>query len=115
MKLHRNRNFTSFPSPAGMPLTKLPLGRNNLFMTSLFPPRESPGWGRETREPFFTVYAAQFPIFHIHVSVNDLYIPTIGPKMQYSKIGGPIVGINKSLTDTYMNVEIGNGAAQIHF
>ncbi len=30
-----------FPSPAGMSLTKLPLGRNNSVMTSLFPPRES--------------------------------------------------------------------------
>jgi hypothetical protein len=46
-----------------MSLTKLPLGRNNSVMTSLFPPRESlevtsriPGWGRETREPFFMVY-----------------------------------------------------------
>ncbi len=39
--LHRNKRFTSFPSPAGMSLTKLPLGRNNSVMTSLFPPRES--------------------------------------------------------------------------
>ncbi len=29
------------PSPAGMSLTKLPLGRNNSIMTSLFPTRES--------------------------------------------------------------------------
>ncbi len=35
------QRFTSFPSPAGMSLTKLPLGRNNSVMTSLFPPRES--------------------------------------------------------------------------
>ena len=28
------------PAP-GMPLTKLSLGRKNLYMTSLFPPRES--------------------------------------------------------------------------
>jgi hypothetical protein len=28
------------------------------------------------------------PNFYIHVSVSDLYIPTIGPQMQYSKIGG---------------------------
>jgi hypothetical protein len=39
--LHRKKMFTSFPSPAGMSLTKLPLGRNNSVMTSLFPPRES--------------------------------------------------------------------------
>jgi hypothetical protein len=30
----------SFPSQAGMSQTKLPLGRNNSVMTSLFPPRE---------------------------------------------------------------------------
>ncbi len=42
------------------------------------------------------------PNFYIHVSVNDLYIPTIGPQTQYSKIGGPIVGIYESLTDTWM-------------
>ncbi len=35
------KRFTSFPSPAGMSITKLPLGRNNSVMTSLFPPRES--------------------------------------------------------------------------
>jgi hypothetical protein len=39
--LHRKKRFTSFPSPAGMSLTKLPLGRNNSVMTSLFPPNES--------------------------------------------------------------------------
>ncbi len=38
---HCKKRFTSFPSPAGMSLTKLPLGRNNSVMTSLFPPRES--------------------------------------------------------------------------
>jgi hypothetical protein len=39
--MHRKKRFTSFPSPAGMSLTKLPLGRNNSVMTSLFPPIES--------------------------------------------------------------------------
>ncbi len=39
--VQRKKTFTSFPSPAGMSLTKLPLGRNNSVMTSLFPPRES--------------------------------------------------------------------------
>ncbi len=37
--IHRKKRFTSFPSPAGMSLTKLPLGRNILVMTPLFPPR----------------------------------------------------------------------------
>jgi hypothetical protein len=39
--VHRKKRFTSFPSQAGMSLTKLPLGRNNSVMTSLFLPRES--------------------------------------------------------------------------
>jgi hypothetical protein len=39
--LHRKKRFTSFPSPAGMSLTKLLLGSNNSVMTSLFAPRES--------------------------------------------------------------------------
>ncbi len=36
-----------------------------------------------------------FPNFYeyIPVSVSDLYIPTIGPKTQYSKIGRPTVGV----------------------
>ncbi len=37
------------------------------------------------------------PNFYSHVSVSDLYIPTIGPQMQYSKLGGPIA-------HRYMNV-----------
>ncbi len=42
INLHtEKKRFTSFPSPAGMSLTKLPLGRNNSGMTSLFPPRET--------------------------------------------------------------------------
>jgi hypothetical protein len=39
--VHRKKSFSIFPSPAGMSLTKLSLGENNFFMTSLFPPRES--------------------------------------------------------------------------
>ncbi len=60
--LQRKKSISIFPSLAGMSLTKLSLGRNNLYMTSLFPPRESlvgkshPGWGREYRKAFFTVY-----------------------------------------------------------
>jgi hypothetical protein len=39
--LHRKKNFFDTPSPAGMKLTKLSLCGNNLYLTSLFPPRES--------------------------------------------------------------------------
>jgi hypothetical protein len=34
--------------------------------------------------------------------VMYMYIPTIAPQTQYSKIGGPIEGIYKSLTDAWM-------------
>jgi hypothetical protein len=38
---HRKKSFSIFPSPAKMSLTKLCLGGNNLYKTSLFPPRKS--------------------------------------------------------------------------
>jgi hypothetical protein len=40
------------------------------------------------------------PSFHIHLCVSDLSIPTSGPPILLQKIGGLIVGIYKSLTDT---------------
>ncbi len=41
--------------------------------------------------------------FRMHVSVSDLCIPRIGPNIFLcSRIGRPIVGIYKSLTDTWM-------------
>ncbi len=42
------------------------------------------------------------PNFHFHVSVIDLYIPRIGLHISSSRIGTPIVGIYKSLTDGWM-------------
>jgi hypothetical protein len=32
--MHRKKSFAIFPSPAGMSLTKLSLGGNNLYTTS---------------------------------------------------------------------------------
>ncbi len=41
------------------------------------------------------------PNFYIHVSVSDLYIPTIDLlSILLLEIAGPILGIYKSLTDT---------------
>ncbi len=40
--------------------------------------------------------------FHIHVSVNELYIPTMCLPFLLEEICGPILGIYKSLTDTWM-------------
>jgi hypothetical protein len=40
------------------------------------------------------------PNFHIHMSVSDLYIPTIDLAVLLQEICGRILGIFKSLTDT---------------
>jgi hypothetical protein len=48
--------------------------------------------------------AGLVPSFHIHVSVSDLHIPTIGP---------PILLQQNRRTE--MNVEIGTEAAQFNF
>ncbi len=42
------------------------------------------------------------PNFHIHVSVSDLYIPTIDLPILLQEICRPILGIYNSLTDTWM-------------
>jgi hypothetical protein len=45
-------------------------------------------------------YRGLSPNFHIHVSVSELYISTMGLPFLLEEICGPILGINKSLTDT---------------
>ncbi len=40
------------------------------------------------------------PNFHIHASVSDSYIPTIGLPILLEEICRPILGLYKSLTDT---------------
>ncbi len=40
--------------------------------------------------------------FHIHASVSELYIPTIGLPILLEEICRPILGLYKSLTDTWM-------------
>jgi hypothetical protein len=45
-------------------------------------------------------YGALSPSFHIHASVSDLYIPTIGMPILLEEICRPILGLYKSLTDT---------------
>jgi hypothetical protein len=45
-------------------------------------------------------YRGLSPNFHIHASVSDLYIHTIGLPILLEKICGQILGLYKSLTDT---------------
>jgi hypothetical protein len=76
--IHRKKRFTSFPSPAGMSLTKLPLGRNNSVMTSLFPPRESlevtSRLGTGNSRPFFYGVSIQITSTYIFVHRTQLTI-----------------------------------------
>ncbi len=45
-------------------------------------------------------YRGLSPNFHIHVSVSELYIPTMGLTFLLEEICGQILEIYKSLTDT---------------
>jgi hypothetical protein len=45
-------------------------------------------------------YRGLSPNFQIHVSVSDLYIPTIGLPILLEEICRPILGLNESLIDT---------------
>jgi hypothetical protein len=47
-------------------------------------------------------YRGLSPNLHIHASVSDLYIPTIGLPILLEEICRPILGLFKSLTDTWM-------------
>jgi hypothetical protein len=45
-------------------------------------------------------YRGLSPNFHIHASVSDLYIPTIGWPILLEEICRPVLGLYKSLTGT---------------
>ncbi len=73
--------FSSYPLP---PHCKEPLPK---IGGKIFPEKELRGHSHN---------------FHIHVSVSDLYIPTINLPILLQIKCGPILGIYKSLTDTWM-------------
>ncbi len=51
---------------------------------------------------------------YIHVSLNDLYIPMI--RSAYFAVVSLLTNRgNKKISHRYMNLEIGNAAAQFHF
>jgi hypothetical protein len=57
-------------------------------------------------------YRGLSPDFHIHASVGNLYIPTIGLPILMEEICRLLLGLYKSLTDTWMwKLEIGAEAA----
>ena len=66
---------------------KLPTlqGQNTEISKQIFPEKE---------------YRGLSPDFHIHASVSDLYIATIGLPILLEEICGPTLGLYKSLTDT---------------
>ena len=47
-------------------------------------------------------YRGLSPNFHIHVSVSELHISTMGLPVLLEELCGPILGICKPLTDTSM-------------
>jgi hypothetical protein len=59
-------------------------------------------------------YNVLFPNFHIHVFVSDLYISRIGLPILLQPIRQIDPG-NIQIAHRYMNVGIGNEAAQFHF
>ncbi len=58
-------------------------------------------------------YRGLSPNFHIHASVSDLYIPTIGLPILLEEICRPILGLYKSIAHRHMNVKIGAEAGAI--
>ncbi len=50
-------------------------------------------------------YRGLSPNFHIHVSVSELYIPTMGLPFLLEEICGPILEIYKSLKDVEIEAE----------
>jgi hypothetical protein len=61
--------------------------QNNKISKQIFPEKEYRGLSAN---------------FHIHASVSNLYIPAIGLPILLEEIYRPILGIYKSLTDTWM-------------
>jgi hypothetical protein len=61
--------------------------QNTEISTQIFPEKE---------------YRGLSPNFHIHASVSLLYISTIGLPILLEEICRPILGLYKSLTDTWM-------------
>jgi hypothetical protein len=75
-------DYSSSPMPAkGRVYPQTPLQRQNTEISKqIFPEKE---------------YQSLSPNSHIHASVSDLYIPTIGLPILLEEICRPILGLNK--------------------
>jgi hypothetical protein len=67
------------------PLTSALQRQNTEISKQIFPEKE---------------YRGLSPNFHIHASVSDLYIPTIGLPIFLEEICRPVLGLYKSLSGT---------------
>jgi hypothetical protein len=81
----RNRDMVHKVVRALVAQIPIPKNQNRKFETNIFSEKELRGHS---------------PNFHIHVSVNDLYITTVGLPILLQEICGPILGIYKSLIVT---------------
>ncbi len=82
--------------------------KSNLFKKFLISPTNTENLKQIFPEKELGGYS---PNCHIHVFVSDLYIPMIYCITVSAYSAAPILGIYKSLTDTW-NVEIGTEAEQ---
>ncbi len=75
----------------------LPLHSDN-FKDGCFVPHSQPALQRQNAENLKQIfpekeYRGLSPNFHIHVSVSELYIPTMGLPILLEEICGPILGL----------------------
>ncbi len=92
-RMSRTQIFHALSHPTRPPLSFLQIlvhtlqRQNTEISKQIFPEKE---------------YRGLSPNFHIHVSVSNLYIPMIDLPIMLQEICGLILGIYKSLTDTWM-------------
>ena len=90
------------PPPAWEKIKQIPASYINRLCSIIFNPDTLQRQNTEISKQIFPEkeYRGLSPNFHIHASVSDLYIPTIGVPILLEEICRPILGLYKSLTDT---------------
>jgi hypothetical protein len=76
----------------------------HLLKTCCLPCMFLPTLQRQNAENWKQIFQKEYrglsPNFHLHVSVSEIYIPTMGLPVLLEEICRLILGIYKSLTDT---------------